>query len=1016
MLFINRLLLVGLLSVGISPATTAQAGNQLFEGSWTVKAFGNEITGGTGDSEFYEAIGIPQGIQCNPRQPRCPFVSTPTDGAGSFNVLGGSRDRALFCAPWANWQGMGTTARPAKGSTATTGGLNKRPIPPLYRNPAFFTAGGQPDTYSCTATSTNGYGGKGLVQAGQPVAGTWAAVTTGTQKGGFNFAAAPATDTAGVRTTGQVGEFNAIYPYVYSYTYATLRNDVGVFGPQQGPGSFSLVYYQGANPVASINVKQGAAKFGGTMRMLGAMTTKVCYYRLGGCSLGEMNWRYDAIGATAYTDTMTTGSVVTKGYQALYTAIYYHTALMSQRTINVVGSRFPWTTGSVTVKATGRGPHKTVHYAKGYDNRRTDTPIGIGMVQLVTPVLTRWLQLCCKFETGGIGILRIKFIGDGTHIGVGNIGVYNTDRAAGAQFVKVLESDETLSRLEVGSCPAFHTATTGARDNSRPESLEGEFTYPSGGTPTVEHFNQSDQPYVWTGDQGWFDIDAGVPIATCARPLTTEDGDYSITVTPYDGELVDGEPTGRPGFGLTINFSIVDLDIDGDGLTDTQEVNVFGTDHTNPDTDGDGLSDGAEVNVYGTDPLNPDTDGDGLTDGAEVNFHRTDPLNPDTDADGLTDSSEINLHGTDPLDSDSDDDGLKDGREVNIYLTDPLNPDSDGDGFSDGEEVSSGSDPKNPNSTPPAAFEGSLILHSFANDQAAGTGFPFNQKFFVARPLGARCNPSNGGIACGSEVLQKGAPLSGLGTVDLNRGASPPSFGLPASALKATAQGSLPQYSPYKYISTYASNAHNGTGYFAPGGGPGKQTFTIPGIGGPGARVAISPGANQFGGTMRLLGSLSAKRVHRYKNKTFVGTGLYSFSVLGGGCTGTACPAVVGTSATAQLQYKTGMGKATTAGITAWGFQWTSGTVSITATAGPFPTFFRRSGYDNRTAKGLGPIQLVAPQLVRWEFPDRDAPWDRHTGAIGILKLKFVPEPSGWVMVIIGAGLIFSLHWRSTHN
>ena len=55
MLFINRLLLVGLLSVGITATTTAQAANQLYlvsDASWTVKAFGNERTGGTGVSEF----------------------------------------------------------------------------------------------------------------------------------------------------------------------------------------------------------------------------------------------------------------------------------------------------------------------------------------------------------------------------------------------------------------------------------------------------------------------------------------------------------------------------------------------------------------------------------------------------------------------------------------------------------------------------------------------------------------------------------------------------------------------------------------------------------------------------------------------------------------------------------------------------------------------------------------------------------------------------------------------------
>jgi len=81
---------------------------------------------------------------------------------------------------------------------------------------------------------------------------------------------------------------------------------------------------------------------------------------------------------------------------------------MQKSTIDVQGERFPWTTGSVTLKATGRGPHKTVHYAQGYDNRNPITHKGT--IQLVTPVLTRWLQPCCKFETGGVGFLKIKFV------------------------------------------------------------------------------------------------------------------------------------------------------------------------------------------------------------------------------------------------------------------------------------------------------------------------------------------------------------------------------------------------------------------------------------------------------------------------------------------------------------------------------------------------------------------------------------------------------------------------------
>ncbi|MCH8890883.1 MAG: hypothetical protein IH827_07390, partial [Myxococcales bacterium] len=353
-------LLAGALIFGPS---AAQAGNQLFEGSWTVKAFGNERTDGTGASEFYSAWAIPQGILCNPFQPRCPFVSTPTDGAGNFHPLGGSLTVGRYCAPWYNWQGLGTTARPAKGGTPMTGGNNKRPIPPLYRNPAFFTPDGEPETNFCSAMSYSPDGGPGLVMVGNPVTGTWGATTT--TGGAFNFAAAPKDHAFGVRTTSQAGQFRLSIPWVYTYTYATLRNDQGAFGPGSGPGSFNTQYTVHANPVATINVKQGAAKFGGTMRMLGALTTKRCYFHNVGCSLGENNWRYEAVGAAAFTS----GGVVTGGYIATYKAYPYHTALMLTSTIRVVGSRFPWTTGSVTVKATGRGPHKAVHYAHGYDNR-----------------------------------------------------------------------------------------------------------------------------------------------------------------------------------------------------------------------------------------------------------------------------------------------------------------------------------------------------------------------------------------------------------------------------------------------------------------------------------------------------------------------------------------------------------------------------------------------------------------------------------------------------------------------
>ncbi len=142
------------------------------------------------------------------------------------------------------------------------------------------------------------------------------------------------------------------------------------------------------------------------------------------------------------------------------------------------------------------------------------------------------------------------------------------------------------------------------------------------------------------------------------------------------------------------------MDSDGDGISDYDEIFVYGTDPLNPDTDGDGLSDYDEIFKYGTDPLNPDTDGDGLTDYEEIYVYGTDPLNPDTDGDGLSDYDEIFKYRTDPLNPDTDGDGLTDYEEIYVHGTDPLNPDTDGDGFTDGEEIIMGTDPLDPNDPP----------------------------------------------------------------------------------------------------------------------------------------------------------------------------------------------------------------------------------------------------------------------------------------------------------------------------
>ena len=410
-----RLLSLGLLVLGLAAAPAAEAANQLYQGSWVAQSFGNDITtGGTAaESAVWSVFGMPQGVLCNPGQPRCPYTSTPvTTAGGVFGALGPA------CTPVAN---LGGGVRPAKGATATSGG-NPLPNTPRYRNPAFFTTAGAPNITSCSATTTVSGGVAsfplttndplmGPVMKGAPVSGLGIASMSPVAKAGaISFPAAPATPaipcTAG-KTAGNCGgmhrttfgEFNNIFPYVYSYTYATLRNDAGFFASQNGPGSFSVPYKKAAKSI----VKAGPNKFGGTMKLLGQLTTKVCYYRNGGCSLGGMNWRYQDIG----TDAFTAGGVVTAAYTVMYSGMYYHTALMQMSTVMLIGSRFPWTTGTATVTAVGRGPHNTVAVRAGYDNR---TSGGKGTIQLVSPVISKWLQPAANFETGGIAVLRLEFV------------------------------------------------------------------------------------------------------------------------------------------------------------------------------------------------------------------------------------------------------------------------------------------------------------------------------------------------------------------------------------------------------------------------------------------------------------------------------------------------------------------------------------------------------------------------------------------------------------------------------
>ena len=121
-----------------------------------------------------------------------------------------------------------------------------------------------------------------------------------------------------------------------------------------------------------------------------------------------------------------------------------------------------------------------------------------------------------------------------------------------------------------------------------------------------------------------------------------------------------------------------DLDCDGDGITNGQEI-LEGTDPLNDcdfvggtplptsDCDNDGLTN-EEEELLGTDIQNPDSDGDGVIDGQEV-LDETDPTVP---CDFMDASVTLEPSG-DYLTSDCDGDGATNGDEI-VDGTDPTNP------------------------------------------------------------------------------------------------------------------------------------------------------------------------------------------------------------------------------------------------------------------------------------------------------------------------------------------------------
>jgi hypothetical protein len=190
-----------------------------------------------------------------------------------------------------------------------------------------------------------------------------------------------------------------------------------------------------------------------------------------------------------------------------------------------------------------------------------------------------------------------------------------------------------------------------------------------------EIYNRDSAPDIsWSNIEGsggsgsWnsrFGVDSGNNIDSDPRFALLDDLHVHLTSTSpcidagSDAAMSDimMDMDGETRFNGTVDMGADEfVDSDGDGLSDYEEENIYGTDPSTADadpdmdSDGDGLSDRDEADVYGTNPLDPDTDGDGLSDYEELNRYATDPLDPDTDGDGYSDKDEIR-HGSKPNDS-----------------------------------------------------------------------------------------------------------------------------------------------------------------------------------------------------------------------------------------------------------------------------------------------------------------------------------------------------------------------------
>ena len=362
-------------------------------------------------------------------------------------------------------------------------------------------------------------------------------------------------------------------------------------------------------------------------------------------------------------------------------------------------------------------------------------------------------------------------------------------------------------------------------------------------------------------------------------------------------------------------------------------------------------------------------------------------------------------------------------------------------------------------------YTGSLSYHAFGNDTTTGTTIKFQRDDFAAYPFGANCHtgtyhaketitfptamgdntlsftmPKYGGqvaihdtnsdsipdkaLGCLQTSIEIGAPMYGKGPVLMTTGmsttsrspGSPRGIDIPAGSFTVMNDGSdtPSSYGPYAFAVLYSSLS-NESGSFRKDGGIGNFTWSEVGLTNPTGRkagkIVVKEGSNKFGGTMKMLGTFFSNEGFYYKAHLSVAKYSWLFQYHGAGGIPQGSPTGPGFASATAVLYTTVGGAVYPSTVFGKFLSWTTGTVSVTAVHGPFPTVLARHGFDNRNATGSGEIQLVTPMITRWVW----LAGNYETASIGHLRLSLTPEPQEWMM--LGAGLsMLGLLYRSNRR